>query len=189
LLLVGHFENICSDRALIASSQLRLDILYFLDYKLGERLPCHSTISRTRKRLPVALFETLFEKIVQKCIESGMVEGKSQAIDGAFVQANASLDKLESKLVMQWKPLQGETTAEKVSTHISQTSPFSLVEKTAKPRKPDRSITLYQSKTDPQARLAQKRGSPLVYTTSPAWLSIHRMCFAIRSSCNYPYPS
>jgi transposase len=38
LLLVGHFENICSDRTLIASSQLRLDILHFLDYKLGERL-------------------------------------------------------------------------------------------------------------------------------------------------------
>ncbi len=39
LLLVGHFENLVSDRAIIASSQLRLDILYFLDYKVGERLP------------------------------------------------------------------------------------------------------------------------------------------------------
>ncbi len=39
LLLVGHFENLVSDRAIIRTSQLRLDILYFLDYKLGERLP------------------------------------------------------------------------------------------------------------------------------------------------------
>jgi transposase len=39
LLLIGHFENLVSDRAIIRSSQLRLDLLYFLDYKLGERLP------------------------------------------------------------------------------------------------------------------------------------------------------
>ncbi|MDO1451257.1 transposase [Rhodocytophaga aerolata] len=39
LQLVAHFENICSERALIEKSQLRLDILYFLDYQLGEPLP------------------------------------------------------------------------------------------------------------------------------------------------------
>lgn len=39
LQLVAHFENICSERALIKKSQMRLDILYFLDYNLGERLP------------------------------------------------------------------------------------------------------------------------------------------------------
>ncbi len=39
LLLVGHFENLLSDRAIIRSSQLRVDILYFLDYKVGEGLP------------------------------------------------------------------------------------------------------------------------------------------------------
>ncbi|MFC5538022.1 transposase, partial [Rhodocytophaga aerolata] len=120
LLLVGHFENICSDRALIVSSQLRLDILYFLDFKLGERLPCHSTISRTRKRLPVVLFEKLFEKVLNACIDAGMVGGQSQAIDGAFVEANASLDKLESKLVLQWKLLPGEVLADDPSTTASQ---------------------------------------------------------------------
>src|SRR5688500_11566551 len=51
LQLVAHFENLCSERALIKKSPLRIDVLYFLDYRLGERLPCHSTLSRTRKRL------------------------------------------------------------------------------------------------------------------------------------------
>jgi len=37
--LVAHFENQCSERALIKNSQLRLDILYFLAYNVGERLP------------------------------------------------------------------------------------------------------------------------------------------------------
>lgn len=38
LQLVAHFENICSERALIEKSQLRLDILHFLEYNVGERL-------------------------------------------------------------------------------------------------------------------------------------------------------
>ncbi len=69
LLLVGHFENLTSDGHLIRSSKLRLDILYFLDYKPSEHLPCHSTISRTRKRLPATLFEDLFSKVLQICVE------------------------------------------------------------------------------------------------------------------------
>lgn len=39
LQLIAHFENICSERALIKKSQLRLDILHFLNYNIGERLP------------------------------------------------------------------------------------------------------------------------------------------------------
>ncbi len=130
----------------------------------------HSTISRTRKRLPIALFENLFEKVLNACIDAGMVGGESQAIDGAFVEANASLDKLESKLVLQWKWLPGGAIAGDTSNSASQAIPFSLVEKTAKPRKPNRSNTLYQSKTDSQARLAQKAGKPfrLYYLSSMA---------------------
>jgi transposase len=86
-----------------------LDILYFLDYKLGERLPCHSTISRTRKRLPASIFESLFEKILSFYIEARMVNGQIQVIDGAFIEANASLDALERKAVLQWTLLQGES--------------------------------------------------------------------------------
>ena len=45
LQLVAHFENLPSERALIKKSQLRLDILYFLDYNLGERLPGPKVLS------------------------------------------------------------------------------------------------------------------------------------------------
>src|ERR687893_476296 len=38
LQLVAHFENIYSERALIEKSQMRIDILYFLDFRIGERL-------------------------------------------------------------------------------------------------------------------------------------------------------
>ncbi|SFU75220.1 Transposase domain, partial [Pustulibacterium marinum] len=49
LCLVGYLENITSDRKLIEVSSMRLDILFFLGYNLGEPLPWHSTMSRTRQ--------------------------------------------------------------------------------------------------------------------------------------------
>ena len=42
LMLVGYFENINSDRKIIAHSQLRLDILFFIGYDIDEELPWHS---------------------------------------------------------------------------------------------------------------------------------------------------
>jgi len=60
-------------------------------------LPWHSTISRTRQLFGKELFEELFNKVLEMCIEKGMVAGHSQAIDAAFVKANASLDSLEIK--------------------------------------------------------------------------------------------
>jgi transposase len=108
LQLVAHFENICSERALIKKSQLRLDILHFLDYGLGERLPCHSSLSRTRKRLPAAVFETCFQHILSACVEAGMVSGHTQVVDAAFVEANASTDSLKRKALLEWQLLKGE---------------------------------------------------------------------------------
>ena len=98
LCIVGYLENIISDRKLMNHCSMRLDILYFLGYDLGEELPWHSTISRTRQHYPEALFEKVFTQILQQCIDKGMVSGHTQAIDSAPVKANASMDSLELKV-------------------------------------------------------------------------------------------
>src|SRR5688500_18737254 len=134
LQLVAHFENICSERTLTKKSQLRLDILYFLDYKLGERLPCHSTLSRTRKRLPAAVFETCFQHILSACVEAGMVSGHTQVVDAAFVEANASNDSLKRKAILAWQLLQGEAKHVTTAAFAEQDSPFTAMEKTNKPK-------------------------------------------------------
>jgi hypothetical protein len=36
------------------------------------------------------LFEQLFEEIVARCLEAGLVEGNNLSEDGSFVEANAS---------------------------------------------------------------------------------------------------
>jgi len=107
LMLIGYLENIISDRQLIEHVGMRMDLLYFIDYDIDEPLPWHSTISRTRKMLPNALFEEAFERVLSLCVESGLVAGHTQSVDSAYIKANASLDSLEKK-----RP------AEALSTHI-----------------------------------------------------------------------
>ena len=98
LCLVAHLENITSDRKLLEVCSLRLDLLYFLGYNVGDKLPCHSTLSRTKELLPRQLFEKVFNHILSLCLNSGMVAGSVAAVDSALIKANASMDSLELKV-------------------------------------------------------------------------------------------
>lgn len=98
--LVGYLNNINSDRKLIDFCSNRLDLRLYLQYDIDEILPWHSTISRTRQLYGETVFLSLFKKVLSLCVEKGMVRGKRQAIDSAFVKANASLDSLVAKEVI-----------------------------------------------------------------------------------------
>lgn len=99
--LVGYLNNINSDRKLIEYCSNCLDVRLFLRYDLDEALPWHSTISRTRQLYGEEVFLSLFQKVLSLCVNKGMVRGKRQAIDSAYVKANASLDSLVEKEVLE----------------------------------------------------------------------------------------
>lgn len=96
--LVGYLNDIISDRKLISFCSDSLAIRLFLGYDLDEKLPWHSTISRTRQLYQDDVFEDVFNQILKQCIASGLVSGHTQAVDSAFVKANASMDSLELKV-------------------------------------------------------------------------------------------
>lgn len=96
--LVGYLNNIISDRKLISFCSDSLSIRLFLRYDIDEALPCHSTISRTRHLFGEEIFLEVFQKILSQCVAGGLVAGRTQAIDSAFVKANASMDSLELKV-------------------------------------------------------------------------------------------
>lgn len=100
ILLVGYLNNINSDRKLIEYCSNCLDVRLFLQYDLDESLPWHSTISRTRQLYGEVVFLRLFQKVLSMCVHKGMVRGKRQAIDSAFIKANASMDSLVEKEVV-----------------------------------------------------------------------------------------
>lgn len=98
--MVGYLNNITSDRALIRFCANSLNIRLFLGYDLDEQLPWHSTISRTRQLYGEEVFLSLFQEVLRLCVAQGMVSGKRQAIDSAFIKANASMDSLLEKEVV-----------------------------------------------------------------------------------------
>jgi transposase len=100
LMLIGYLENLCSDRRIINMVSLRLDMLYFIGYDIDEPLPWHSTLSRTRQLYGEEVFKELFRKVLSLCIDKGMVAGKRQAMDSVAVQANASMESLRRKDVL-----------------------------------------------------------------------------------------
>jgi transposase len=86
--LIGYINNINSDRRLAEYCADSLGIRLFLGYDIDEPLPWHSTISRTRQLYGEEVFKQLFEQVFEKCIDSGMIAGHTQALDGAFLKAN-----------------------------------------------------------------------------------------------------
>ncbi|GGI27081.1 IS1182 family transposase [Pedobacter mendelii] len=100
LMLAGYLENLVSDRRIINALRLRLDIRYFIGYDLDEELPWHSTLSRTRQLYGEEVFTELFKNILKQCIQKGMVSGKRQAVDSVFIKANASIERMLEKEIL-----------------------------------------------------------------------------------------
>jgi transposase len=91
---VKFFEGIHSERQLIATASLNLAHRWYLGYALDEDLPDHSSLTRIRQRLGIAIFQRFFERVVDLCQEAGLVWGKELSFDATKVAANADLDSL-----------------------------------------------------------------------------------------------
>ena len=87
MLLVGYLYGIKSERRLVQEIQLNIAYRWFCRYELGEKIPDHSTFSKTRVRKWSAsnLFQQIFLEIVRYCIEQRMVEGKEMAADVSYI--------------------------------------------------------------------------------------------------------
>ena len=192
MLLVGYLENICTDRKLEREFQNRLDLRFFIDHDLGDIIPDHSTICKTRKRIPREVFDKVFNHILKLCVDAGLVEGKTQSIDSAYINANASLDRMdEVKLV-------DRDHDEYLKEVFDQDLPpnYSIKDKVDRVNKLQKDLIAYaegrrkkfdkiygvkqknkrrtfsnathRSSTDPDARVAKKSGKPrmLCYTST-----------------------
>lgn len=100
LILIGYLENLGSDRRIINTVCMRLDLLFFIGYDIDELLPWHSTLSRTRQLYGEELFKQLFKEVLKQCIDKGMVAGRRQVMDSVAVKANASMDSLIEKEIL-----------------------------------------------------------------------------------------
>jgi transposase len=161
LMLVGYLENINSDRRIIATSGMRMDILYFLGYDIGEELPWHSTLSRTRKLYGEELFLDLFKKVLKLCIDKGLISGKRQAVDSALIPANASIHSMVERVVME-----DVSVFSRELNENSEDEPVAPEKPEEENKKDDDKKAVPTNKThyspsDPDARLTTKPGKPM----------------------------
>jgi len=174
--LFGYLEGITTDRKLVRKIADTLSGRFFIGYDIDEALPWHSTVSRTRTKLPKELFEELFEMVLGMCVKAGLVAGVKQAIDSTLVKANASIDTIELKkpemTVVEYieKTLtENEIEPEEQTSEKEQSSDKiqnNLESINATVSKKTRSNKDYYSPTDPDSRIAKKPGKPtdLYYT-------------------------
>jgi transposase len=161
LMLVGYLENINSDRRIINTSGMRMDILYFLGYDLGEELPWHSTLSRTRKLYGEEQFITLFKQILKLCIDEGLISGKRQAVDSALIRANASKHSMVEKQVMEDASVYSQELNDNSEDDPTPPEKPKGGSKNDQGKKPVRSNQTHYSPSDPDARLTMKPGKPM----------------------------
>jgi transposase len=90
LMLLLFLDDIRSERELMRIVPLRLDYLWFLGYGLEDEVPNHSVLSKARKRWGAEVFEALFARSVEHCVEAGLVDGSKLYVDASLVAANAS---------------------------------------------------------------------------------------------------
>jgi transposase len=94
MLLIGYIFDIRSERKLIEEISLNLAYRWYIEYDLDEEIPDHSIFSKARTRFGKKLFVDIFEKILIKCLELGLVSKEDMLVDSTIVKADASINSM-----------------------------------------------------------------------------------------------
>jgi len=203
LMLIGYLENLGSDRRIINTVSMRLDMLFFIGYDIDEPLPWHSTLSRTRQLYGEELFKYLFKEILKQCIDKGMVAGRRQVMDSVAVKANAGMDSLVEKEILddtsayadELKSEEEQSDADDKETKTVSATRYKAVElhhqwkakayKDMPKRKHGKFVSnhTHYSTTDPDARVSVKPGKPrqLNYTAQVSVDTAHHVITQIQT--------
>jgi len=94
LMLAGFFQGVIHDRKLMREAQVNLAIRWFAGYRLDEKLPDHSSLTKIRQRWGADRFKKIFLKTVQSCIDANLVNGETIHVDATLIRADVSWESL-----------------------------------------------------------------------------------------------
>ena len=92
MLIVGYCFGIRSERRLCEEVHLNLAYRWFCRLGLDGAVPDHSTFSKNRhgRFRDSDLLRRLFETVLQRCIDEGLVGGEGFAVDASLIRADVS---------------------------------------------------------------------------------------------------
>ena len=91
LLMLGYFERIPSERQIAWRVADSLSLRQFIGYGMDQGTPDHSTISKTRRRLPLHVHNEVFTKVLEILVIEGLLKGKRLGVDATTIESNASM--------------------------------------------------------------------------------------------------
>ena len=94
LMLAGFFQGVVHDRKLMREAQVNIAIRWFAGYRLDEKLPDHSSLTKIRQRWGADRFKQIFLKTVQSCIDANLVNGETVHVDATLIRADVSWESL-----------------------------------------------------------------------------------------------
>lgn len=97
MLLIGYFEGIGSERGIAWRCADSMSLREFLNLPSHVSAPDSSTVSRTRRRLPPDVFDSLFRLMLNIIEEHGLFKGKVRGVDSTYLQADASMRSIVRK--------------------------------------------------------------------------------------------
>lgn len=92
MLLVGYCYSIRSERRLCQEVELNLAYRWFCRLGLEDAVPDHSTFSVNRhgRFRDSDVLRSVFENVVRRCMQAGLVSGEGFAVDASVIEADAS---------------------------------------------------------------------------------------------------
>jgi transposase len=158
LLLVGYLYGITSERRLVEEVRMHLAYRWFTRLGFEQEIPDHSTFSKNRhgRFRNSGIFLEVFEEIVRRCLEAGLVEGKRLTVDGTVVTANASPQRGTKPEQLEEVAKVSRTVREYLAD-VARENP--MAEHEENPPAHDSVAARYISTTDPDACWASKFGA------------------------------
>jgi transposase len=188
MMLLLFLDDIKSERELMRIIPERLDYLWFLGYGLDDKIPNHSVLSKARKRWGRAVFVSLFSRVVQQCVEAGLVEGHKIHVDASLVEANANLGSVKPLSKAMLKAIE-QTAKEQVQKLDEQDEGQDPPSQSASGGgsaigKYSKTNRKFRSTTDPDATLVRHGGlkSRLRYKTHRVVDDAHEVITAVETT-------
>ena len=97
MVFVGYFEGIDSQRGIAWRCSDSLSLKEFLGLSPTEKSPDHSSMTNTRKRLPMDIFLEVFSFVLGMAEVHKLLKGKTLGVDSTMLEANAAMKTIVRK--------------------------------------------------------------------------------------------
>lgn len=149
MLIIGYSFGIRSERRLCEEVHLNLAYRWFCRLGLEDKVPDHSTFSKNRhgRFRDSGIFRHLFEIVLQRCMNEGLVRGEGFATDASVIKADAQRQRaVPGEEVIDWgNPAEATRPVKEYLAALEEANPSAI---------PPKSISL----TDPSSSWTAAHG-------------------------------